>query len=127
MLITQIPGRYFATEHIPVIFFCVANHQRILFGEEIRVRSDLSIALQIIHRFATELCQFTHYGRFTCGRYSESGSVTIGFNPLPELLKAASKVNHNWWTIDLCFWSDAWAATAQCKKALDGYIAKYGA
>jgi sugar phosphate isomerase/epimerase len=46
---------------------------------------------------------------------------------IPELLKAASRVNHDWWTVDLCFYPDAWAATEQCKKALDGYIAKYGA
>jgi sugar phosphate isomerase/epimerase len=46
---------------------------------------------------------------------------------IPELLKASTAVNHDWWTIDLCFWPDAWAATEQCKTVLDGYIAKYGA
>ena len=44
---------------------------------------------------------------------------------MPELVKAA-RVPHDWWTIDLCFWPDAWAATETCKKALDGLIAKYG-
>jgi sugar phosphate isomerase/epimerase len=44
---------------------------------------------------------------------------------LPELVKAA-RLPHDWWTVDLCFWPDSWAATAQCKKALDGLIAKYG-
>ena len=32
----------------------------------------------------------------------------------------------DWWTIDLCFWPDAWKATEKCKKALDGLVAKYG-
>ena len=44
---------------------------------------------------------------------------------LPELLKAA-RLSHDWWTIDLCFYPDAWAATESCKKSLDALIAKYG-
>ncbi len=44
---------------------------------------------------------------------------------MPELIKAA-RVPHDWWTIDLCFWPDAWAATEQCKSYLDKLIAKYG-
>jgi len=32
----------------------------------------------------------------------------------------------DWWTIDLCFWPDAWIATENCKKAIDGLAAKYG-
>jgi sugar phosphate isomerase/epimerase len=44
---------------------------------------------------------------------------------MPELLKAA-RCPHDWWTTDLCFWPDAWTATAQCKKALDELNAKYG-
>lgn len=47
---------------------------------------------------------------------------------VPELLKAAAPmIRHDWWTIDLCFWPDAWAATETCKKALDGLVSKYGA
>ncbi len=44
---------------------------------------------------------------------------------MPALLKAA-RVPHDWWTVDLCFWPDAWAATETCKQALDGLVAKYG-
>ena len=44
---------------------------------------------------------------------------------MPELI-AAANLSHDWWTIDLCFWPDAWTATETCKKALDGLIAKYG-
>jgi len=32
----------------------------------------------------------------------------------------------DWWTIDLCFWPNAWDATARCKKALDRLAEKYG-
>ncbi|PCJ58404.1 MAG: hypothetical protein COA73_09925 [Candidatus Hydrogenedentota bacterium] len=42
---------------------------------------------------------------------------------IPELLK--NDLSHDWWTIDLCFWPDAWAVTERCKKSLDEYNAKY--
>ena len=44
---------------------------------------------------------------------------------VPELLKA-SNVPHDWWTIDLCFWPDAWAATERCKTYLDELVELYG-
>ena len=54
------------------------------------------------------------------------GLGVLNFDEIvPELTKAA-RLSHDWWTIDLCFWPDAWAATETCKKALDGLIAKYG-
>ncbi len=43
---------------------------------------------------------------------------------LPELNKAG--VPHDWWTIDLCFWPDAWTVTEKCKKAIDELNAKHG-
>ena len=44
---------------------------------------------------------------------------------MPELVKA-SRLRHDFWTIDLCFWPDAWAATESCKKKLDELVEKYG-
>ncbi|MGH9628577.1 MAG: sugar phosphate isomerase/epimerase family protein, partial [Bryobacteraceae bacterium] len=44
---------------------------------------------------------------------------------MPELVKA-SRLTHDWWTIDLCFWPDAWAATKTCKQKLDELVARYG-
>jgi len=44
---------------------------------------------------------------------------------MPELVKAA-RLPHDWWTIDLCFYPDAWGATSACKKVLDQLIVKYG-
>jgi len=34
-------------------------------------------------------------------------------------LTANAGVKHNWWTIDLCFWPNAWPATKKCKTAVD--------
>ena len=53
------------------------------------------------------------------------GKGVLDFDALlPELNRAG--IPHNWWTIDLCFWPDAWAVTAECKKAVDKLNAKYG-
>jgi len=38
----------------------------------------------------------------------------------------AAGLPDDWWTIDLCFWPDAWDATAKCKAALDDLIKRYG-
>ncbi|MBW7864258.1 MAG: sugar phosphate isomerase/epimerase [Candidatus Hydrogenedens sp.] len=52
------------------------------------------------------------------------GGGILDFGALiPELLQ--SGVPHDWWTIDLCFWHDAWTVTAACKKAVDELNAKY--
>ena len=51
------------------------------------------------------------------------GDGKIDFDKLmPEL----AKNDLEWWTIDLCFWADAWTVTEKCKKAVDKLNEKYG-
>jgi len=53
------------------------------------------------------------------------GEGKIDFDQLlPELNK--NDMGHDWWTIDLCFWADAWSVTEKCKKAVDQLNKKYG-
>ncbi len=53
------------------------------------------------------------------------GKGKVDFDTLlPELAK--NDMGHDWWTIDLCFWPDAWAVTEECKKAVDELNRKYG-
>jgi len=53
------------------------------------------------------------------------GKGRIDFDQLlPELAK--NNMGHDWWTIDLCFWPDAWPVTEKCKKAVDELNRKYG-
>jgi sugar phosphate isomerase/epimerase len=54
------------------------------------------------------------------------GMGIVDFDEVMPALVKASRLPHNWWTIDLCFWPDAWAATEKCKARLDELIAKYG-
>jgi hypothetical protein len=47
------------------------------------------------------------------------GEGNIDFPPVMKELAAHSGSPHNWWTIDLCFWPNAWPATKKCKQAVD--------
>lgn len=52
------------------------------------------------------------------------GQGMLNFDALiPELLRSGCP--SNWWTIDLCFWPNAWEVTAQAKTFLDGMAQKY--
>jgi len=51
------------------------------------------------------------------------GKGKINFD---ELLPELAKNDVDWWTIDLCFWPDAWVVTADSKKAVDKLNKKYG-
>lgn len=53
------------------------------------------------------------------------GDGKVDFDALlPELNQ--NEMGHNWWTIDLCFWENAWDVTAKCKQAIDKLNAKHG-
>ncbi len=53
------------------------------------------------------------------------GEGNLRFDEFMPALVAAGCPD-DWWTIDLCFWPDAWTATAKCKRALDELIKQYG-
>jgi sugar phosphate isomerase/epimerase len=42
---------------------------------------------------------------------------------IPALVAASGKVD--WWTVDLCFWPDAWGAAEACKRFADQLVARY--
>ncbi len=53
------------------------------------------------------------------------GEGKVDFDKLlPELNK--NDMGHDWWTIDLCFWENAWDVTAKCKTAVDKLNEKHG-
>lgn len=53
------------------------------------------------------------------------GEGNLDFDEIMPSIVAAGSPD-SWWTIDLCFWPDAWKATEKCKKAIDGLAKKYG-
>jgi hypothetical protein len=43
---------------------------------------------------------------------------------IPAIIDEAG-YSGEWWTIDLCFWPEAWDVTAAAKEFLAPYMAKY--
>lgn len=53
------------------------------------------------------------------------GDGELDFDALLTELNQAG-VSHDWWTIDLCFWPNAWVVTEKCKVAIDELNKQYG-
>jgi sugar phosphate isomerase/epimerase len=51
-----------------------------------------------------------------------------GLIDFDELMTELNKndMGHDWWTIDLCFWPNAWPVTEKCKSAVDDINRRYG-
>jgi sugar phosphate isomerase/epimerase len=58
--------------------------------------------------------------------FGSKGTGALDFDKLIPAIQAAG-VPSDWWCVDLCFWPDAWAVTADSKKYLDKLRAKYAA
>lgn len=52
------------------------------------------------------------------------GDGYLNFDEIIPVLNA-SGCPHDWWTIDLCFWPNAWELTERCKKSLDEFNQKF--
>lgn len=53
------------------------------------------------------------------------GEGNLDFDEFMPAIVAAGCPD-DWWTIDLCFWPDAWAATERCKQGIDKLVEQYG-
>jgi sugar phosphate isomerase/epimerase len=53
------------------------------------------------------------------------GTGQLNFDKLLPALAKADVPNDNWWTIDLCFWPNAWDVTADAMKFLDAKRKQY--
>ncbi len=51
-----------------------------------------------------------------------------GYIDWDEMMPAINEagIPHDWWTVDLCFWPDAWEVTRQCKDYVDELNEKFG-
>lgn len=72
-----------------------------------------------------DLCHKDANGDDETSAHPPFGDGHLNFDELtPAILDCGCP--HDWWTIDLCFWPDAWAATEKCYKYLDQLRTKYG-
>jgi len=53
------------------------------------------------------------------------GEGVIDFEEVVPAIRKAG-FSSDWWTIDLCFWPDAWEITEASKRYLDGLFTKLG-
>jgi sugar phosphate isomerase/epimerase len=122
-------GIQYDTCHGQMVAVVGARHEggKETFPSQVEYIRTLAGRINHIHLIDSDnTCHKDAQGNDETSAHPPFGSGVLNFDQIvPELAKAA-RLSHDWWTIDLCFWPDAWAATATCKAALDQLIAKYG-
>jgi sugar phosphate isomerase/epimerase len=98
-----------------------------VFPSQVEFIRTLSGKINHLHLIdSNNACHKDAEGNDETSAHPPFGTGVIDFDVImPELTKAA-RLSHDWWTVDLCFYPDAWTVTAQCKKALDALVEKYG-
>jgi sugar phosphate isomerase/epimerase len=71
-------------------------------------------------------CHEDASGRDETSNHVPFGDGVIDFDRILPLLNEHARLVEAWWTIDLCFWPDAWPVTRRCKEAVDRLNRKYG-
>ncbi|MGL5095057.1 MAG: sugar phosphate isomerase/epimerase family protein [Planctomycetia bacterium] len=72
-----------------------------------------------------DLCHKDANGDDETSAHPPFGEGHLNFDELmPAIMDCG--VKDDWWAVDLCFWANAWEATAKCKKFLDEQRVKYG-
>ena len=97
-----------------------------LVKDQLELISKFSGRINHIHLIDSDnTCHKDADGNDETSAHPPFGDGNLDFDKIvPELAK--EKVGHDWWTVDLCFWPEAWDATEKCKTALDSLVSKYG-
>lgn len=102
------------------------GEKEILAGGQEELISRLSGRINHIHLIDSDnTCHKDENGEDETSAHPPFGLGVLDFDSLVPKL-ASENIGHDWWTVDLCFWPDAWEATARCKTALDDLNQKYG-
>ena len=97
-----------------------------LVGGQLEFISRLSGRINHIHLIDSDnTCHKDAEGDDETSMHLPFGRGLVDFDQVVPAL-AAEDIGHDWWTIDLCFWPDAWDATAHCKRFVDELNEKYG-
>jgi sugar phosphate isomerase/epimerase len=98
-----------------------------VFPTQVELLRFLSGRINHVHIIDSDnACHKDEAGHDETSAHPPFGLGVIDFDAVMPALVQACRLPHDWWTIDLCFWPDAWAATERCKKFVDGLVAKYG-
>jgi sugar phosphate isomerase/epimerase len=122
-------GVLYDTCHGQMVAVVGARHEgkkETLKGGQLELIQRLSGRINHIHLIdSDDTCHKAADGSDETSAHPPFGLGHLDFDALVPAL-AKEKVGHDWWTVDLCFWPDAWNATATCKTALDSLNKKYG-
>ena len=94
-------------------------------GGQIEFIEKLSGRINHIHLIDSDnTCHKDESGADETSMHLPFGDGVVDFDPILKAL-AKEQLSHDWWTIDLCFWPDAWDATDRCKRAMDEFVSVY--
>lgn len=97
-----------------------------LAGGQLELIDVLSGRINHVHLIDSDnTCHKDASGEDETSAHPPFGEGLLDFDAIVPAL-AKENLPHDWWTIDLCFWPDAWDATARCKTAIDELNQKYG-
>lgn len=122
-------GVLYDTCHGQMVSVVGARHpgeKEILPGGQLELIEMLSGRINHIHLIDSDnTCHKAADGSDETSSHPPFGLGLLDFDTIvPALAKEA--VPHDWWTVDLCFWPDAWQATASCKSSIDDLNSSYG-
>ncbi len=122
-------GILYDTCHGQMVSVVGARHRgekETLAGGQLELIEKLSGRINHIHLIDSDnKCHLAADGSDETSSHPPFGLGVLDFDRIVPAL-AKEKLPHDWWTVDLCFWPDAWNATADCKRAIDDLNAKYG-
>ena len=118
-------GVLYDTCHAHMCAAVGANHQggtELLAGGALELLTKLKGSITHVHVIDSDGTLNEH----NTSTHNPFGTGKLNFDELIPAIQAAA-VPGGWWSVDLCFWPDAWAVTADSKKFLDKLRDKYAA
>ena len=96
-----------------------------LAGGQLELISRLKGRINHLHLIDSDnTCHKDANGKDETSAHPPFGDGVLNFDGIiPALNKL--RLPHDWWTIDLCFWADAWPVTKRCKEAIDKLNRKF--
>jgi len=102
------------------------GEREVLEGGQLELIERLEGRINHIHLIdSDETCHRNAAGEDETSAHPPFGLGVLDFDNIVPVL-AKQDIGHDWWTVDLCFWPDAWDAAARCKAAIDDLNQKYG-
>ena len=101
------------------------GEREVLDGGQVELIQKLDGRINHIHLIDSDnSCHKDANGDDETSMHLPFGKGVVDFEAvLPAV--AAVELPHDWWTVDLCFWPEAWDATASCKAFMDNAVRTY--